>query len=499
MNNNILQNQTIFKGKEDFNSNSFRIPFLAITKKGTLISGGDVRYVDSTDYNNIDIGIARSEDGGKTWIDKQIIIKNNGIMEHSRKMDGCILVDYNTGRIFIFALSIDKQYHLDSNSNENQNFVYVYSDDDGKTWSDEISLKNLCDDDCILFFQCPGNGIQLKDKTLVVPVQRWVENIHKHRSFAGIIYSKDNGITWKKSKSFIEIYTSESSIVEVKDNEIIMSCRSPLTKARGFYKTNNLGETWEEYDCHNTILEFGGCQSPLYKFTAPNNKEYFVQMAVQQYDSLWERNKLTLFSSEDCINWNKVSEIVHSSNYGYSCITYDEKRHELYALTEYENALHFYNLTCFLPNIMSNIDNYNSQAISKIHQFPTYSKGHYFNITKKDCWYKIATLKLKKDSFCLIKLNFLGFNTNTDVTIKVKQNEDLKDLKNVDFKVTQLESNKEKFSFLPVLKKDDYFVYEVFYKQNDIDKISVSILNSNCSNFDNANFKIYTNFIDDNI
>lgn len=499
MNSKILEKKVVFQGKKDFDSNSFRIPFLATTKKGTLIAGGDVRYVDHTDFNNIDICIARSEDGGKSWIDKQVIIKNNGVMEHSRKMDGCIVVDYNTGRIFVFALSVDLHHHLDTNNNEKQSFVYVYSDDDGKTWSNEISLRDFYDDESILFLQGPGNGIQLKDGTLVVPVQRWVENIHKHRSFASIIYSKDGGETWQKAKSFIDVYTSESSVIEYKDNEIIISCRSPLTNARGFYKTTNLGETWEEYECHNTMLEFGGCQSPLYKFKAPNGKDYFLHMAVQQYDSLWERNKLTLFVSEDCINWNKVSEIVHNSNHGYSCITYSEERQQLYVLVEYEDALHFYNITCFLPNIMANIDNYNSQAISKIHQFPTYSKGHYFNIKNREIWYKISTLKLKKDAFCMLKLNFLGFNTNTDVTIKVKQKEDLKDLKDIDFKINKFEKNEEKFAFVPVGKEDDYFIYELFYKQNSTDKLSISILNSICSNFDNAKFKVYTNFQDNNI
>lgn len=499
MQNKVLEKVTIFEGGKDFDSKSFRIPFLTMTKKGTIIAGSDIRYVDSSDFNNIDIGIARSEDGGKTWIDKQIIMKNNAVMEHSRKMDGCILVDNNTGRIFVFALSTDIQYHFDTTTNEKQNLVYVYSDDDGKTWSDEIQLKNLYDDDCIVFFQGPGNGIQLTDGTLVIPVQRWVENTQKHRSFASIIYSKDAGETWHRAESFIDVYTSESAIVEYKENEILISCRSPLTNARGFYKTKDLGKTWEKFDCHNSILEFGGCQSPLYKFKAPNEKEYALYAGVQQTHSLWERKKLTLFVSEDYINWNKVSEIVHSFNYGYSCITYNENTNELYILTEYENAIHFYNITCFLPAIMQNIPNYDSQAISKIHQFPTYSKGHYFNITKKDNWYKIAQLKLKKDTFCLLKLNLLGFNTNTDLTIKIKQKELLKNLLDIQFESNQFEINKEKFALIPINKEDEYFIYEVYYKQNNTDKISISILNSLCSNFENADFKIFTNFQDDNI
>lgn len=499
MYNSILNKVTIFKGGEDFNSNSFRIPFLAVTNKGTIIAGGDIRYTDSTDYNNIDIGIARSEDGGKTWIDKQIIIKNNGLMEHSRKMDGCIIVDKQTGRIFVFALSLDLHAHLDCNNNEKQSLVYVYSDDDGKTWSEEISLRHLYDDDCILFFQGPGNGIQLTDGTLVIPVQRWVENTQKHRSFAGIVYSKDNGKTWHRSKKLIETYTSESAIIEYKENEILISCRSPLINTRGFYTTKNLGDSWEEHESNNTILEFGGCQSSLYKFKAPNEKTYGLYVAVQQFDSLWERKKLTLFVSEDYLNWNKVSEIVDIFNYGYSCVTYNEKLNELYILTEYDDSLHFYNLTSLLPNIMQNTPSFNEQALSKIHEFPTYSKGHYFNIRKKDNWYKIANIKIKKNAFCFLSLNFLGFNTNTNLTLKINQKETFTNFEHIQFTKQQFEPNKEQFALVPIAKENDYFIYEIFYRQDNTDKLSISVLNSLCSNFDNANFRIYTNFQDDNI
>ncbi len=499
MQNKILEKVTIFKGGEDFNSKSFRIPFMATTKKGTIIAGGDVRYISDSDYNIIDIGVCRSEDGGKTWTDKQVIIKNNGIMEDSRKMDACIVVNNITGRIFIFALSLDLKPHLDCNNNEKQSLVYVYSDDDGKTWSKEIDLKHLYDEDAILFFQGPGNGIQLKDGTLVIPVQRWVENIHKHRSFAGIVYSKDNGETWHKNETFLDFYTSESAIIEYKENEILMTSRSPLTNARAFYTTSDLGKTWKRHEANNTILERGGCQSPLFKFTAPNGKEYGLYAAVQHTGIVWERYKLTLFASDDYINWHKISEIVHTRNHGYSCIAYSEERNELYILTEYDDSLHFYNITCFLPAIMQNIPNYDSQALSKVSEYPSYSKGHYFNIREKENWYKIAHLKLKKDAFCFLKLNFLGFNTNTDLTIKINQKEELKDLTNIQFEANKFNGNNEKFAIVPIAKEDDFFIYEIFYKQNNTDRLSVSILNSLCSNFGNADFRVLTNFQDDNI
>lgn len=94
MNTNLIfPKYPVFTSHKDFSSNYFRIPFLDITPKGTLIAGGDVRYQDSSDYNQIDIAITRSIDFGCIWINKQIVHKRSGLHPHSRKMNGCILVD----------------------------------------------------------------------------------------------------------------------------------------------------------------------------------------------------------------------------------------------------------------------------------------------------------------------------------------------------------------------------------------------------------------------
>ena len=52
----------------DDSVHSYRIPGIATTDKGTLISVYDIRYKHSGDLPaNIDVGMNRSTDGGKTW------------------------------------------------------------------------------------------------------------------------------------------------------------------------------------------------------------------------------------------------------------------------------------------------------------------------------------------------------------------------------------------------------------------------------------------------
>ncbi|MBU3810031.1 MAG: glycoside hydrolase [Candidatus Niameybacter stercoravium] len=497
-----LDSTVVFEPLKDFNSKYFRIPFLTSTPKGALIAGSDVRYTDGSDYNQIDIGIARSEDGGKTWIDKQIVFKNNGIHEHSRKMDGCIVVDQVTGRIFLFALSLDLHMHLDSTDNKHQSFVYKYSDDDGLTWSEEISLRHFYDDDCILFFQGPGNGIQLQNGTLIIPIQRWVPVPHRDRSQAGIIYSKDHGLTWERCETLIDTYTSESAVVEYKPNEILISCRSPLTEARGFYVTNDLGETWTPHISHDTLLEFGGCQSAFLKITAPNQKTYALHTAPQQTHSPWERNKLTLMCSDDYTHWNYVAEIIHTPNDGYTCMTYDEKKHELYLLGEQKGSIVFYNLTCFLPLIMQNTRSYDHQALSTIHQYPVYSQGHHHAISHPDNWYKVLDVNIKKEGFLLLNLNLLSFNHNELVTLKMKQSDvEQHDLANCHLTHTSLEQSTggATLALVPTGQGADTFHYELYYTQSSIDTLSVSVVNCLAANHNKTSFRLATSFQDPNL
>lgn len=64
----------------DFNSKFYRIPGLVRTKKGTLLAVYDIRYNHSGDLPaNIDVGVSRSTDGGRTWSDVKIAVDDSKI------------------------------------------------------------------------------------------------------------------------------------------------------------------------------------------------------------------------------------------------------------------------------------------------------------------------------------------------------------------------------------------------------------------------------------
>ena len=87
---------------------AFRIPGLATSNEGTLLSVYDVRYNSSVDLQeHVDVGLSRSTDKGKTW-EKMIIPmtfgEDGGLPQAQNGVgDPAILVDTQTGTIWTVA------------------------------------------------------------------------------------------------------------------------------------------------------------------------------------------------------------------------------------------------------------------------------------------------------------------------------------------------------------------------------------------------------------
>ena len=86
--------------------NTYRIPGLVTTDKGTLIAVYDNRYNNSKDLQeDIDIGMSRSTDGGQTWQPMKVIMDMGEFGGRSQRLNGigdpCVLYDpqnqYNLG------------------------------------------------------------------------------------------------------------------------------------------------------------------------------------------------------------------------------------------------------------------------------------------------------------------------------------------------------------------------------------------------------------------
>ena len=214
-----LQTKLLLKNEQD-GVNTYRIPGLATSKKGTLLAVFDLRHDNAGDLpGNIDVGLTRSTDDGETWSATQRVIDYDG----SGVGDPSIVVDRETGRILVAALwSKGKRAWHGSGPGmtpeETGQFVIVHSDDDGMTWSPPVSITTqIKKPEWRLCFDGPGCGMQLKDGTLVFPAQFRDVDGTPHSCF---IASKDHGATWTMSPP-CDGPTSEAQIAETKEGMLI--------------------------------------------------------------------------------------------------------------------------------------------------------------------------------------------------------------------------------------------------------------------------------------
>jgi len=203
----------------------YRIPALAVSKKGTILAFAEARRVGGADVGDIDAVVKRSEDNGKTWGPEIVIFDAKALSVNNPTP----IVDLKSGRIWVAMGRFSPGGAMPVN-----HFV-SYSDDDGKTWSEpkDIGLRAKGPAGTDPTLPGPGAGIVLERGKhagrFVVPINYG----NAGTCTPGVAYSDDQGATWKVGGiSRVGVLMVEARGVELCDGSILFNGRSGRDKRR---------------------------------------------------------------------------------------------------------------------------------------------------------------------------------------------------------------------------------------------------------------------------
>ncbi len=206
------------------------------------------------------------------------------------------------------------------------------STDDGRTWSglrfidDQIGGRGFTG-------TCPGRGYacnyQGKERVLV-PIY---DNL-LGTEFASVIYTEDQGRTWKRSgrasqtglrENGERIKSSESQIVELPDGTLRMFSRNQIDEIT-FTDSTDGGETWGEYRREPQLHYCGNCMISVINYSKEIDGKPAVIASYPGGDkTLYHRVNGVIAiglidASDNTIDW-RYHVPVNEAPYFYSCLT----------------------------------------------------------------------------------------------------------------------------------------------------------------------------------
>jgi sialidase-1 len=303
----LMQRQVLFADGQAGYAR-YRIPSLLVTKRGTVLAFAEGRKKTGRDWDDIDLAMRRSTDGGRTFSDIKFIADQGELTLGNP----CPVEDRTTGIIWLLFCRGSKP------GRGNAEVLVMKSADDGHTWSKPVDITPSAKDDAWPFVGTgPGHGIQLKNGRLLIPC--WADGTQKigEIQFSFCIYSDDHGATWKRGRALTRNASDECDIVELNDGTIYLNARSRKGKRqRAWAISRDRGHSWSEvrYDAAQPEPSCDGAVLRLTDTYLFKKNRVLVSCPANPKS----RDHLTVrLSYDECRSWS-VSKLVDAGYSGYS-------------------------------------------------------------------------------------------------------------------------------------------------------------------------------------
>lgn len=313
---------------------SFRVPGMVCTPRGVVLVSAEARRGKGGDWDDNDILLRRSLDGGKSWQAPQRVVSQ---------------AQYGPGPVGNFVMIVDRDRKMVHAlyCHNHSSFFYVRSVNDGESFSAPVAITESMAafreryKMRVLAFG-PGHGIQLENGRLVVPV--WMSNgegtefgagkLGHRPSEVACIYSDDHGQTWHCGDTVIRTDArfrnpSETIAVQLSDGRVLFNIRSEGSENRRLIAISDDGaHGWSEPRFDDALVE-PVCMASILKletkspqgvnyilFANPDNLEN--ELSPPGKNLAHDRKRLTVrLSLDDCQTW-PMARILEAGPSAYS-------------------------------------------------------------------------------------------------------------------------------------------------------------------------------------
>lgn len=297
--------------------NTYRIPALVESGKGTILAFCEGRKFSSSDSGDIDIVLKRSFDNGETWEPMQLVA------DYGKDTVGnpAPVLDRDTGIIWLLLTKnfADKPESMIISNGAPRTVWVTYSEDDGASWAETVEItQDVKKPEWTWYATGPCHGIQLKSGRLVIPCDHVLGNSRNYAesAYSHVIYSDDHGKSWKIG-GVTQPGTNESVIVETINRSLYFNCRNYVgAKRRAYAWSYDNGETFKDFGLDEKLVE-PICQASMIRFD--ENRVLFSNPASTNRERMTVR-----ISYDECKSWND-GKVLHAGPSAYSdlCIAPD--------------------------------------------------------------------------------------------------------------------------------------------------------------------------------
>lgn len=301
----------------------YRIPALTTTNAGTVIGSYDRRPAMADVPSNIAIVIKRSKDGGQTWLPQQVVRESPAPEGHG---DPSLVVDRETGRIFIFYISSINQGFVGGatgNSDTDPNGTqmdYSYSDDDGVTWQHRRITSMAKNPLWGGLFAASGEGIQLRHGQYAGRLLQQYAIRYNGANYAASLYSDDHGETWKFGAT-VGPGADENKTVELSNGDVMLNSRTaPYRKVA---ISHDGGQTYGAFEPDPELPDSGnnGSIMRLYPDAPASDPRSKMLLFSNTPDPSIRREVTVRMSCDDGDTW-PISKAVTQATSGYSTLSH---------------------------------------------------------------------------------------------------------------------------------------------------------------------------------